>query len=88
MNWDAVGAISEGLGSVAVMVTPLYLAIQVRHAPAETKRAVSLERLDMLRQELMADGYKPVHSGSHTARARNGYRTGSVRGRGVSSRGF
>ena len=32
MNWDAVGAIAELIGGVAVLVTPVYLAVQVRHA--------------------------------------------------------
>ena len=32
MNWDAVGAIAEMIGGIAVLVTLIYLAIQVRHA--------------------------------------------------------
>jgi hypothetical protein len=31
MNWDAVGAIAEILGAVAVLTTLVYLAIQIRH---------------------------------------------------------
>jgi hypothetical protein len=30
MNWDAVGAIAEMIGSIAVIVSILYLAMQVR----------------------------------------------------------
>ena len=30
MNWDALGAISEFVGAIAVVVTLVYLAIQVR----------------------------------------------------------
>ena len=30
MNWDAIGAVGETLGAVAVLVTLVYLAIQVR----------------------------------------------------------
>jgi hypothetical protein len=32
MNWDAIGAIAEGVGSIAVVVTLAYLAIQMRTA--------------------------------------------------------
>jgi len=31
VNWDAIGAIGEIVGAVAVLITLLYLAIQVRH---------------------------------------------------------
>jgi len=31
MNWSAIGAVGEILGAVAVMVSLLYLAIQLRH---------------------------------------------------------
>lgn len=30
MNWDAVGAVAEVIGAVAVVVTLIYLAIQIR----------------------------------------------------------
>jgi len=43
MNWDAIGAIGELLGSIAVLVTLLYLAIQTRsinkQSQAETRYA-------------------------------------------------
>lgn len=32
MNWDAIGAIAEGVGSIAVVVTLAFLAIQMRKA--------------------------------------------------------
>ena len=32
MNWDAFGAIAEMIGGIAVLVTLVYLAVQVRHA--------------------------------------------------------
>ncbi len=35
MNWDAIGAISQMVGSVAVFITLGYLAGQVRHAREE-----------------------------------------------------
>lgn len=30
MNWDAIGAISESVGTLAVLVTLIYLAVQLR----------------------------------------------------------
>jgi hypothetical protein len=32
MNWDAIGAIGEIVGALAVLVTLIYLAVQIRHA--------------------------------------------------------
>ena len=32
MNWDAIGAIAETIGTVAVLITLVYLAIQLRTA--------------------------------------------------------
>jgi hypothetical protein len=37
MNWDALGAISEGLGSAVVVVTLIYLATQVRLSVANSR---------------------------------------------------
>ena len=44
MNWEEVGAIGQVLGSVAVFITLVYLAIQTRHARSESQRAVSQGR--------------------------------------------
>jgi len=38
MNWDAIGAIGESLGAIAVLVTLIYLAIQIRQNTAQQKR--------------------------------------------------
>lgn len=37
MNWEAIGAISEGLGALAVIITLIYLAVQVRQNTAALK---------------------------------------------------
>jgi hypothetical protein len=55
MNWDAIGAVGELLGSLAVFVTLGYLAIQVRHARAEAKRALSQGRMEANRALLLLD---------------------------------
>lgn len=49
MSWDAMAAIGQMLGSVAVLVTLVYLAIQVRHARSEAGRALSQGRGEALR---------------------------------------
>lgn len=38
MNWDALGAVGEIIGAVAVLVTLGYLAIQIRQNTAQQKR--------------------------------------------------
>jgi len=37
MNWDAIGAIAELVGAIAVVVTLFYLAMQVRHGKDATE---------------------------------------------------
>ncbi len=44
MNWDAIGAMGDLLGSVAVFATLIYLAIQVRSSK-DLLTASLLERL-------------------------------------------
>ena len=39
MNWDAIGALAEVIGAVAVVVTLAYLAIQVRQNSAAIRSA-------------------------------------------------
>lgn len=46
MNWDAIGAIGQLLGSVAVLISIAYLALQVRHARDEMRRSAVLTRLE------------------------------------------
>jgi hypothetical protein len=55
MNWDAIGAIGQLLGSVAVFVTLSYLAIEVRHARSEAKRTLSQRRAEGLATLLVAE---------------------------------
>jgi hypothetical protein len=55
MNWDAIGAVGELLGSVAVLVTLVYLAIQVRHARAEASRALGHGRMEANRAVVLLD---------------------------------
>lgn len=41
INWDAIGALGEGLGAVAVIVSVLYLAAQIRSQTRESKLSAS-----------------------------------------------
>ena len=49
MNWDAIGAIGQMLGSLAVFITLGYLAVQLKHARQDSRRALSQSRGDALR---------------------------------------
>jgi hypothetical protein len=40
MNWDAIGAIAELLGVLAVLATIIYLAVQVRGARDELRHSI------------------------------------------------
>ena len=37
MNWEAIGAVGEIIGAVAVVITLAYLAVQVRHSREATE---------------------------------------------------
>ncbi len=37
MNWEAISAIGEWIGAIAIIVTLIYLAVQVRHTKHELK---------------------------------------------------
>ena len=50
MNWDAIAAVGQMLGSVAVFVTLGYLAVQVRHARDEVRRSISTARSVAIRE--------------------------------------
>jgi len=50
MNWDAIGAIGEIVGAVAVIVTLVYLAIQVRQNTAQSRASSHHAISDSLNQ--------------------------------------
>ncbi len=37
MNWEAISAVSEAVGAVTIVITLIYLAIQVRQNTASVK---------------------------------------------------
>jgi hypothetical protein len=52
MNWDAIGAVAELGGTLAVFVTLVYLAIQVKHSNEQRKMEAYRHTLDSLNQQL------------------------------------
>jgi hypothetical protein len=53
MSWEAIGAVGEMIGGVGVIVTLLYLAVQVRHYTAEMRSAASESVAENLREWLL-----------------------------------
>jgi hypothetical protein len=43
MNWDAIGAVGEIIGALAVMVSVIYLAAQVKKQTTESRLAATRE---------------------------------------------
>jgi hypothetical protein len=54
MNWDAIGAIGETIGALAVIVTLAYLAIQVRVSRSVAADANRLTRATGVREFCLA----------------------------------
>ena len=50
MNWDAIGAVGELVGSAAVLVTLIYLALQIRQNTHATRAASHHAITDALNQ--------------------------------------
>ena len=45
MNWDAVGAIAEVIGAIAIFVSLVYLAVQIRQSTQQAARALKANEL-------------------------------------------
>ncbi len=43
INWEAIGAVAEGLGAIAVILSVLYLATQIRSQTREAKLSATRE---------------------------------------------
>jgi hypothetical protein len=50
MNWDAISATAELLGALAVIVTLIYLAVQLRQQNTVTKAQIEQQRADSVIQ--------------------------------------
>ena len=45
MNWDAVAAVAEAIGTIAVLVSLIYLAVQIRQSTQQFARGVEANQL-------------------------------------------
>jgi hypothetical protein len=50
MDWEAIGAIAEACGALAVLVTLVYLALQIRQQNGVTRAQVHQQRADSVSQ--------------------------------------
>jgi hypothetical protein len=50
MNWEAIGAVGEILGALAVFITLAYLAVQVRQYTLATRAAINSAYSDAARE--------------------------------------
>ena len=57
MNWEAAGAIGEIVGAVAVVLTLVYLAVQIR----ENSRQLRLTSI-MALNSLVNEGFDPIYN--------------------------
>jgi len=53
-NWDAIGAIGEVVGAIAVFLTLVYLAFQVRYAKNATLDQNRLSRASAIREIILS----------------------------------
>ena len=51
MNWEALGAIGEVLGSVMIIATLFYLANQIRHSERATSAEMKLRIIEEVNQQ-------------------------------------
>lgn len=61
MNWDAMGAIAEAIGGLAVIASLIYLASQLRQS-RDLERAASIREMFHKGSEMI--GYLALHPGS------------------------
>lgn len=71
MNWDAIGAIGQMLGSVVVLVTLGYLATQISQVRIQMVREASKSRWDALRDIQLALFASPDYLRSYDKAARS-----------------
>jgi len=64
MNWEAIGAVGELIGAVTVVITLLYLAIQIRQNSQAVKNSAAQALLSELNGSLRVASSEPT-----TARA-------------------
>jgi hypothetical protein len=65
MNWDAIGAIGENIGAIAVVASVIYLATQIKRQTTESKlaatRDLSAKRVDTMKSVLNDEGVAEIY---------------------------
>ncbi len=56
INWDAIGAIGDFVGSIGVLISLVYLAVQTRNSAAETRDA-TVQSVMQLAIQFRAESY-------------------------------
>lgn len=72
MNWEAIGAIGETLGAIAVIATLIYLASQIRQLKQQNAQA-TLEHIHDSMNQFM-DTLVPEDNASLVVRGRESYK--------------
>ena len=72
MNWEAIGAIGETLGAIAVIATLVYLASQIRQLKQQNAQA-TLEHIHDSMNQFM-DTLVPEDNASLIVRGRESYK--------------
>jgi len=57
MNWEAVGALAEAIGVIAIFVSLIYVAVQIRQNTQQVSRSIEADRLAAFERN--------VESGNH-----------------------
>jgi len=67
MNWDAIGAIGEIVGAVAVFITLVYLSLQIRQNAIQARVSTATSQRDMI-----LHAYDPIFQGNNAVVFYNG----------------
>ena len=59
MNWDAIGAVGEAGGAIAVVATLVYLARQIRHSSLSARASTTLDASRLVAETLRGLGQTP-----------------------------
>jgi hypothetical protein len=54
MNWDAIGAVAEALGSLGVLISLFYLATQIRLNTRQIKTSIESDQLSAFERNIEA----------------------------------
>jgi len=60
MNWEAIGALGEVVGALAVILTLLYLAVQIRHSKKllEENQRIAVSQTFQTRAAMRMDSFR------------------------------